>query len=348
MTDLKRPLKVFLCHAHDNAGIVHELYDHLIADGVAAWLDTEKLIGGQDWEYVIRKAVRESDVFIVCLSKQFVQKGFRHKEVRIAMDEAALKPEGKVFIIPLRLEECNVPQYLNRWHKVDLFEIKGYESLRSVLQTQALSIGATFQVKSRLSSWIQEMLEISTKARKSHDSDIDIISKTQSQEKVQRRVAYRLAKEKAESQTTEVVESEKVEQEATKSKGIFISYSRNDIEFVDKLAKDLISVGMDPWWDVSRLMGGDTWTRSIQSALDKSHYCIVVITPDSIRSPWVEREYTYAFNIGLTVVPIYLKSVEKLPFSFSTIHYIDFRDNNYSAAIRKLYLALKLPTIFNP
>jgi hypothetical protein len=34
----------------------------------------------------IRKAVREADVVVVCLSKEFNQTGFRQKEVRLAFE----------------------------------------------------------------------------------------------------------------------------------------------------------------------------------------------------------------------------------------------------------------------
>jgi len=54
----KRPLKVFLCHAHADRDPVRALYTRLTKDGVDAWLDKEKLLPGQDWELEIRKAVR--------------------------------------------------------------------------------------------------------------------------------------------------------------------------------------------------------------------------------------------------------------------------------------------------
>ncbi len=59
MPEPKRPLKVFLCHAHADRDPVRTLYNRLTKDGVDAWLDKEKLLPGQDWEYEIRKAVRE-------------------------------------------------------------------------------------------------------------------------------------------------------------------------------------------------------------------------------------------------------------------------------------------------
>ncbi len=96
----KRPLKVFLCHAHADRDAVPQrddmrgLYTHLTKDGVQAWLDKAKPCGersrtilpGQDWELEIRKAVREADVVVVCLSKQFNQTEFRQKKVRLAFE----------------------------------------------------------------------------------------------------------------------------------------------------------------------------------------------------------------------------------------------------------------------
>jgi hypothetical protein len=57
MPESKRPLKVFLCHAHADREAVRALYARLTNDGVDAWLDKEKLLPGQDWELEIRKAV---------------------------------------------------------------------------------------------------------------------------------------------------------------------------------------------------------------------------------------------------------------------------------------------------
>ena len=142
MPETKRPLKVFLCHAHSDAAAVRALYNRLVKDGVDAWLDKEKLLPGQDWEMEIRKAVSESDVVVVCHSKQFNQAGFRQKEVRLALDTAMEQPEGEIFIIPARLEECNVLQSLHRWQWVDLFEDDGYVRLMGALRLRAEKLDA--------------------------------------------------------------------------------------------------------------------------------------------------------------------------------------------------------------
>jgi LysM repeat protein len=82
-------------------------------------------------------------VVVVCLSKQFNQAGFRQKEVRLALDTAMEKPEGEIFIIPARLEECDTLESLRKWHWVDLFENDGYRKLLRTLRIRADKIGAT-------------------------------------------------------------------------------------------------------------------------------------------------------------------------------------------------------------
>jgi len=81
-------------------------------------------------------------VVVVCLSKGFNQAGHQQKEVRIAINEAETQPEGTIFIIPIRLEECDIPESLKRWHWVDLFEVGAYEKLLRALRSRADNIGA--------------------------------------------------------------------------------------------------------------------------------------------------------------------------------------------------------------
>jgi hypothetical protein len=132
---LSKQLRIFLLHARSDEGAVHRLYRRLTKDGVEVWLDREKLRPGQDWQYEIRKAIHSSDMIIVCLSNQFnKQGGYRHEELRMAVDRANSIQEGEIFIIPARLEACDTPEPLRKWQRVDLFEADGYKKLRSALR----------------------------------------------------------------------------------------------------------------------------------------------------------------------------------------------------------------------
>src|SRR5215210_7684311 len=112
-----------MCYSHEDRDRVRELYQRLGEANVDPWLDEEKLLPGQDWEEETRKALRKSDVVVVCLSRTSTKKaGYRQKEIGYALDFADEQPEGTIFIIPLRLEECDLPERLSRWHSVEYFE----------------------------------------------------------------------------------------------------------------------------------------------------------------------------------------------------------------------------------
>jgi hypothetical protein len=131
-------LRVFLCHSSDDKVAVRNLYHRLSADGYSPWLDEEELLPGQEWEDELPKAVRRSDIVIVCLSAGSITKtGYVQKEIKFALDVADEQPQGTMFIIPLKLEPCDVPGRLLRWHWVNLFEERGYEKLKRALEHRA-------------------------------------------------------------------------------------------------------------------------------------------------------------------------------------------------------------------
>jgi DNA segregation ATPase FtsK/SpoIIIE-like protein len=139
-----RRLSVFLCHSTDDKPAVRPLYHRLCEDGFDPWLDEEKLLPGQEWATEIRKAVRSSDVVIVCLSHESTTKaGYVQKEIKYALDVADEQPEGSIFLIPVRLEKCQVPERLRHVQWVNLFQRKGYEKLASALRLRAKRIGVT-------------------------------------------------------------------------------------------------------------------------------------------------------------------------------------------------------------
>jgi len=205
-----RPLKVFLCHAHADRDPVRALYARLKREGVDVWLDKEKLLPGADWEYEIRKAVRESDVVVVCLSKQFNQAGFRQKEVRIALDTAMEKPEGEIFIIPARLEECDSLESLQKWHWVDLFESDGYQRLTMALRLRADRIGAALRQRGGAAPRPKGDLEKAAREKAERDAaekarlDAEELEKQRAaKEQADRKEAERIAREKAERDAAE-------------------------------------------------------------------------------------------------------------------------------------------------
>jgi hypothetical protein len=138
-----KPLKIFLCHSSGDKAQVQPLHDFLLKSGAAPWLDSEQLLPGQDWNLEINKALDDSDVILLCLSKKSVDKeGYVQREMRIALDRALEMPEGRIFLIPVRLEECELPHRLQSYQWVDLFTTGGMEKLIKSLNIRAKQVKA--------------------------------------------------------------------------------------------------------------------------------------------------------------------------------------------------------------
>ncbi|MBL8092405.1 MAG: toll/interleukin-1 receptor domain-containing protein, partial [Anaerolineales bacterium] len=125
----ERKLRVFLCHSSTDKPIVRDLYQRLLSETwLDPWLDEENLLPGQDWDMEIEKTVEASDVVLVCVSNNSVTKeGYVQRELKFALDVALEKPEGTIFIVPLRLDDCNLPRRLRTWQYVDYFPVQQRE-----------------------------------------------------------------------------------------------------------------------------------------------------------------------------------------------------------------------------
>ena len=117
----KRKLRVFLCHASQDKSIVRDLNKKLLAENwIDPWLDEDRLLPGQDWNMEIEKAVESSDAVVFCVSSTSVAKeGYVQRELRQALDIALEKLDGAIFIIPIRLDDCELPRKLKDRQALD-------------------------------------------------------------------------------------------------------------------------------------------------------------------------------------------------------------------------------------
>lgn len=132
--------KIFISYAREDQNIALRLYRDLISVGLNPWIDKENLLPGQDWKQTITKAIGESSYFIALLSTNSIsKKGYIQKELRIAIDVWSELPPSTIFIIPVRLEECEpLNDELRHLHWADLFPSyqNGLEKILQVLQPE--------------------------------------------------------------------------------------------------------------------------------------------------------------------------------------------------------------------
>jgi len=121
---------VFMSTTREDSHRANPVYNALSSAGFRPWLDVQDLLPGQDWIASIRSAIQNTDFFLVFLSETSVsKKGYVHKEIQLALDQADRLPESEPFIIPVRLDAVEPPRRLMRYQWVDLFSPDGMEKL---------------------------------------------------------------------------------------------------------------------------------------------------------------------------------------------------------------------------
>jgi hypothetical protein len=132
---VKAKPQIFLSYAREDKERVQNLYQKLSEAGFNPWMDTEDILPGEKWQPSIKKAIRHSAFFVACLSTHSVNKrGFLQKEIRQALDVWEEKLDSDIYLIPARLESCEVPEKLCEFQRVNLFEEQGWTKLMETIQ----------------------------------------------------------------------------------------------------------------------------------------------------------------------------------------------------------------------
>jgi hypothetical protein len=101
---MKTAPRIFISYAQQDLEQVERLYKRLTRAGFNPFLDQKSTLVGQKWEQSIRRAIRNSDLFLACLSKESVdRRGMIQKELKQALDILQEKLDEDVYLIPVRL-----------------------------------------------------------------------------------------------------------------------------------------------------------------------------------------------------------------------------------------------------
>ena len=132
-------MRAFISYGRKDEDQAIRLFEDLCRVGIEAWIDKRSLLPGQDWELEIERAIKASDFVILLLSAASLdRRGYIHKEIRLALDAMQRIPHGRIYLIPIRLEACHIPEPLAPIQWVDFFPSKdaGFASLLRALRAQ--------------------------------------------------------------------------------------------------------------------------------------------------------------------------------------------------------------------
>jgi len=131
----------------------------------------------------------------------------------------------------------------------------------------------------------------------------------------------------------------------------FISHSSKDADFVHRLATDLrVHEGIDAWWDRWEINPGDKIPDRIEEALCEADVFILVLSPDSVSSPWVEYERQAWLTMQIEeekrareesrlparrLIPVLYRDCQKPPF-LQPNHHVRIPDQEYQDEFKQL------------
>jgi hypothetical protein len=127
---MSRGTHVFLSYVRDDSAVIDRLERELHAAGVEVWRDLSSLAPGDQWRHGIDRAIRDGRFFLACFSPRAAARpdSGMHDELRVAAALLHGQPELRKWLIPLRLEPCEIPalpigqgQTLRDIQRLDLF-----------------------------------------------------------------------------------------------------------------------------------------------------------------------------------------------------------------------------------
>jgi hypothetical protein len=109
---------------------------------------------------------------------------------------------------------------------------------------------------------------------------------------------------------------------------LFVSYAREDLQFVRDLLQSIRSRSVEPWCDVDELQAGEPFWDEIRNAIDRASAVGFVISPDSIASSACLRELEFAISRQKRIIPICRRDPGHLqvPQSLAAVQWVLARD----------------------
>jgi hypothetical protein len=134
----------FISYTHEDADAANKLYDELRRHGVRPWLDSTNIVAGEYWPTVVKVAIwSASHIILLISSRSIAKEGYVQREVREAIDRLQRMPPGQCFVIPVRLDKCDIPyEELESIHRINMYEGWEHGILRIVAALRASEIEA--------------------------------------------------------------------------------------------------------------------------------------------------------------------------------------------------------------
>jgi WD40 repeat protein len=124
---------------------------------------------------------------------------------------------------------------------------------------------------------------------------------------------------------------------------VFISYSRKDMLFADRLEAALKARGFEPLIDRAEIYAFEDWWKRIQALISGADTVVFVLSPDAVASDVALKEVMHAASLNKRFAPIVCRRVEDsaVPETLRRLNFVFFDDpERFEASADRLAEAL--------
>lgn len=126
--------RLFLIYAREDLQLARWLADQLRKRGFNPWLDVDEIAPGQVWRKAVMNALEESVAALVLVTKHLAKKGFVQEELKAALAVLEGEREDLSPVVPVQLDDSDIPEALEHIQSVNPLEGDGMERLVSGLR----------------------------------------------------------------------------------------------------------------------------------------------------------------------------------------------------------------------
>lgn len=124
---------------------------------------------------------------------------------------------------------------------------------------------------------------------------------------------------------------------------VFISYSRKDMTFADRLDATLKSRGFETLIDRTEIYAFEDWWKRIEALISAADTVVFVLSPDAVRSDVAQKEVAFAATLNKRFAPLFYRRVDDgaIPETLRRLNFILFDDESrFDESMARLIEAL--------
>ena len=132
---------IFLCSDSADQSRVEAIYDRLLEEGLTPWMSARDLLAGQKARIARERVLSSARFVIIFFSRQsFGKRGDIQRQYKQVLDILDEIPDNEIFLIPVRLDDCNVPADFADIHSADLYREHGFDQIIKTILSQLSNV----------------------------------------------------------------------------------------------------------------------------------------------------------------------------------------------------------------